>query len=80
MKAVHCVKDGSHEDLVVVDIDPPGEPGEGQVKVTLEARGIQFSDLVRFTGTYQVKTPHPFVVGGDPCLDSCRGYQSRAAL
>lgn len=65
MKAVHCTKTGSHLDLEVVDIEPPGQPDKGQVQVALTARGIQFSDLVRIAGDYQVKSPLPFVVGGE---------------
>ena len=65
MKAVHCTKAGSHLDLEIVDIEPPGAPADGQVQVALEARGIQFSDLVRIAGDYQVKSPLPFVVGGE---------------
>jgi NADPH2:quinone reductase len=65
VKAVHCTKNGSHLDLEVVEIDPPGQPTEGQVQVAMQARGIQFSDLVRIAGNYQVKSPLPFVVGGE---------------
>jgi len=65
MKVVYCVKHGSHEDLEVRDIDPPGAPGQDQVKVDIEARGIQFSDLVRIAGNYQDKGGLPFVVGGE---------------
>ena len=65
MKVVYCVKSGSHEDLEVRDIDPPGPPEEGQVKVDVAARGIQFSDLVRIAGNYQDKSGFPFVVGGE---------------
>ena len=65
MKVVQCVKHGSYLDLQINEIDAPGDPGPGEVKVALTARGIQFSDLVRFEGTYQVKTPLPFVVGGE---------------
>lgn len=65
MKVVHCVKYGSHENLEVLEIEPPGAPEEGQVKIDLQARGIQFSDLVRIAGNYQDKGGLPFVVGGD---------------
>ena len=50
MKIVYCVKYGSHEDPQVRVIDPPGAPAEGQIKVKIKARGIQFSDLVRIAG------------------------------
>ncbi len=65
MKVVYCVKPGSHEDLEVQEIEAPGEPGEGQIKVDIQARGIQFSDLVQMSGNYQVKRDFPFVVGGE---------------
>lgn len=65
MKAVHCVKYGSHNDLEVVDLDPPGPPAKGQVKIDIKTTGIQFSDLVRIAGDYQDSTEPPFVVGGD---------------
>jgi len=65
MKAVHCVKYGSHKDLVVVDVERPGKPQTGQVKVDVKTTGIQFSDLVRIAGEYQDSTEPPFTVGGD---------------
>lgn len=65
MKAVQCVKHGSHRDLQVRDIDPPGPPANNEIQVNLRARAIQFSDLVRFEGNYQVQSPLPFTVGGD---------------
>ena len=63
MKVVYCVKYGSHEDLEVQEIEAPGAPGPGQVKVDIKARGIAFSDLVRIAGNYQDKSDCPFVVG-----------------
>ncbi len=65
MKVVYCVEYGSHEALEVREIDPPGPPETGKVKVDVEARGIQFSDLVRIAGNYQDKSGFPFVVGGE---------------
>ena len=40
MKVVYCVKYGSHEDLEVQEIEAPGAPGPGQVKIDIKARGI----------------------------------------
>ena len=65
MKVVHCTKHGSHNELEVLEIDPPGTLEPGQVKVGIEARGIQFSDLVRIEGNYQEQSALPFVVGGE---------------
>jgi NADPH2:quinone reductase len=52
-------------DLEVREIDPPSPPSSHQVQVALNARGIQFSDLIRFEGNYQVESPLPFIVGGE---------------
>jgi len=65
MKAVQCTQYGSHRDLVVTEIEPPPAPGEGQVKVDIQARGLSFSDLVRIKGEYQEKSGLPFIVGGE---------------
>ncbi len=65
MKAAFCEQYGSHEDLVVREIDEPGPPAPGEVSVDLRVSGIQFSDLVRIAGNYQDKTVPPFIVGGD---------------
>jgi len=65
MKAVFCEKLGSPEDLVVRDIDPPGPPGPGEIKVALAARGVAFTDVLMIAGEYQVKPKLPFVVGGE---------------
>ncbi|MDA0788626.1 MAG: NADPH:quinone oxidoreductase family protein [Proteobacteria bacterium] len=65
MKAVFCERFGSHEDLVVREVEPPPAPGSGEVQVQLQARGISFSDLVRMAGEYQDSVKPPFVVGGE---------------
>ncbi len=65
MKVVYCVKAGTHLDLVYQDIAPPSSPGPGEIQVSIDARGIQFSDLVRFAGDYQDNAGYPFVVGGE---------------
>ncbi len=65
LRAVYCEEYGTHEGLVCREVDPPGAPGEGQVKIDLESREIQYSDLVRIRGEYQVSSELPFVIGGD---------------
>tara|TARA_R110002072_G_scaffold36301_3_gene106979 strand:+ start:16390 stop:17352 length:963 start_codon:yes stop_codon:yes gene_type:complete len=65
MKVIQCVKLSSYLDLELHEIDPPGEPAADEIKVQLVARGIQFSDLVRFEGNYQVQTAMPWIVGGE---------------
>lgn len=65
MKVVYCVKAGSHLDLEYQDIADPCVPGPGEIQVSVDARGIQFSDLVRFAGQYQENSGYPFVVGSE---------------
>ena len=65
MKAVLCEKLGRLQDLVVREIDPPGAPGEGQVRVELHARGVSFVDVLMVAGEYHVKPALPFVPGGE---------------
>ena len=63
MKAVFCEKLGGPEALVVREIDPPGAPASGQLKVALRARGLSFPDVLMVSGGYHVKPPLPFVLG-----------------
>ena len=65
MKAVFCEKFGSHKDLVVREVEPPGPPAEGEITVEVSVRSIQFSDIVRIQGNYQDNREPPFVMGGD---------------
>ena len=65
MKAVYCEKLGGPDDLVVRDIPEPPAPGEGQVKIAIEARGVAFTDVLMVAGEYQVQPELPFIVGGE---------------
>jgi NADPH2:quinone reductase len=65
MKAVFCERLGTPDDLVVREIDPPGAPGPGQLKVALRARGVAFTDVLMIAGEYQIKPAVPFIVGGE---------------
>jgi NADPH2:quinone reductase len=65
VKAVLCETLGGPEGLVVREIDPPGAPATGQLKVAIRARGLSFPDVLMVAGGYHVKPPLPFVVGGE---------------
>ena len=65
MKAVFCEKPGTPDDLVVRDIEQPGAPRAGQIRVALKARGVSYTDLLMIAGRYQVKPTLPFIVGGE---------------
>ncbi|MDC1314519.1 NADPH:quinone oxidoreductase family protein [Pseudomonadales bacterium] len=63
--AAICTRSGSHLDLVVQAMPAPKPPGLGEIQVALTASGLNFSDLVKFRGHYQVQTKLPFIVGGE---------------
>lgn len=62
MKAVRVHEPGSVEALRVEEVPVP-EPGEGQVRVRLEAVGVNFLDIYYRTGAYRV--PVPFTLGSE---------------
>ena len=64
MRGVFCETLGTPDDLVLREAEDPGSPGEGEVAVDLEVRGISYTDLLMVAGRYQVKPELPFVVGG----------------
>ena len=65
MKIVQCEQFGSHTDLKVKEVPVPGPVAADEVKVSIQARGISFSDLVRIKGDYQESSGLPFTVGGE---------------
>ena len=64
MQVVMCEAYGGSESLVVKSVPSP-TPGPGEVKVRLRARGVSFTDVLRIAGQYHVKTPPPFIPGGE---------------
>jgi NADPH2:quinone reductase len=64
MRALVCRQYGAPEQLVIEDVPDP-TPGSGELRVGIRAAGINFPDLLAIAGTYQVKTPPPFVPGNE---------------
>ena len=64
MRALVCNEYGPPESLIIEQLDDP-VPGEGQLLIDVAAAGINFPDLLVIAGTYQVKTPTPFVPGNE---------------
>lgn len=62
MRALVCNEYGPPESLVIEERDDP-VAGSGQIVVDVAAAGINFPDVLVIAGTYQVKTPTPFVPG-----------------
>ena len=57
---------GGPDDLTLEDVAVP-EPGPGEVRIRVEACGINFADLLMLKGTYQSTPPLPFAPGMEVC-------------
>jgi NADPH:quinone reductase len=64
MLVVMCEAYGGPADLVVKSVESPS-PGPAEVKIRLRARGVSYTDVLRIAGQYHVKTPPPFIPGGE---------------
>ena len=64
MRALVCDEYGPPESLTLEEWDDPA-PGAGQVMIDVAAAGINFPDVLSIAGTYQVKTPTPFIPGNE---------------
>jgi NADPH2:quinone reductase len=62
MKAIQCVEWGMPDRLVVSDLELP-EPKPGEVRVRVEAAGVNFPDALIVQKKYQVQPPLPFTPG-----------------
>ncbi len=62
MKAVQCVEWGMPDRLGVSELELP-EPGAGEVRVRVEAAGVNFPDALIVQKKYQVQPPLPFTPG-----------------
>jgi len=62
MKAIQCVEWGLPERLALVEVDLP-EPGARDVRVRVEAAGVNFPDALIVQKKYQVHPPLPFTPG-----------------
>jgi NADPH2:quinone reductase len=64
MRAVLCTEYGSHENLIVAEVEDP-VPAPGQVLVEVHAASLNFPDLLVIQGLYQFKPEPPFVPGAE---------------
>lgn len=62
MKAIQCVAWGLPDQLMLVDVPLP-EPAAGEVRVRVEAAGVNFPDALIVQKKYQVQPPLPFTPG-----------------
>lgn len=64
MRALLCKEFGPPESLVVEDVPSP-EPGPGQLRIRVEAAGVNFPDSLIIENKYQFKAQPPFSPGGE---------------
>ena len=65
MRAIVCETLGPPSSLVLRELPDPPDPGPGEIKVAIAARGVQYVDVLMVAGEYQTKPPLPFVPGGE---------------
>jgi NADPH:quinone reductase len=65
MRAVVCEAFGGPEVLAVRDLPDPPPPGPGEIQVRIEARGVQYVDVLMLAGKYQFRPEPPFVPGNE---------------
>ncbi len=64
MRAILCEELGGPEKLALRELPEP-EPARGQVRIDVEAAGVNFPDLLIIQGLYQIRPPLPFSPGGE---------------
>lgn len=64
MKALLCTQFGSIEDLALIEVEPP-PLGDGQVRISVKAAGLNYPDGLVVEGKYQLKPPLPFSPGSE---------------
>ena len=64
MKALLCKQFGEPETLVIEEVPSP-VPGRGEVRVRVEAAGVNFPDTLIIRNLYQFKPPLPFSPGSE---------------
>jgi NADPH2:quinone reductase len=69
VKAILVHAHGDPESLRVEDVPIP-EPGPGQVRLRVQAGGVNFVDLYQLRGWYKVKLPHPLGLEAGGVIDA----------
>jgi len=65
MRAVVCEAFGGPEVLALRELPDPTPPGPGEVQVRIQARGVQYVDVLMLAGKYQFRPEPPFVPGNE---------------
>jgi NADPH:quinone reductase len=65
MKAMVCERFGGPEVLAAREVPDPPPPAAGEIQVRIEARGVQYVDVLMLAGKYQFRPEPPFIPGGE---------------
>src|SRR5258707_402002 len=65
MKVIVCEAFGGPEVLALREVPDPPPPGPGEVQVRIEARGVQYVDVLMRAGKYQFRREPPFMPGNE---------------
>jgi len=65
MKAVVCEAFGGTEVLALREVPDPPPPGPAELQVRIQARGVQYVDVLMLAGKYQFRPEPPFIPGGE---------------
>jgi NADPH:quinone reductase len=65
VKAVVCEAFGGPEALAVREVPDPPPPGPGELRVRIQARGVQYVDVLMLAGKYQFRPEPPFIPGNE---------------
>jgi NADPH:quinone reductase len=65
MRAIVCERFGGPEVLAERDVADPAPPAAGEIQVRIEARGVQYVDVLMLAGKYQFRPDPPFIPGGE---------------
>ncbi|HWO86431.1 MAG TPA: NADPH:quinone oxidoreductase family protein [Stellaceae bacterium] len=65
MKAVVCEAFGGSEVLALREVPEPLPPSSGELQVRIEARGVQYVDVLMLAGKYQLRPEPPFIPGSE---------------
>ncbi|MGD0104211.1 MAG: NADPH:quinone oxidoreductase family protein [Rhodopila sp.] len=65
MKAMICERFGGPDVLAEHEVPDPVPPGPDEIQVRIEARGVQYVDVLMLAGKYQFRPEPPFIPGGE---------------
>ena len=65
MRAVVCEAFGGPEVLALREVPDPPPPGQGELQVRIQARGVQYVDVLMLAGKYQFRPEPPFIPGSE---------------